>query len=184
VTRTTIEKDRFDELPVSIDRRGAHRAPRVTHPGVAFAWAALITGVIVGVGTLAIFAFNGRIDIVGFLFPASSNSSTAAPTAAPTVDPQATISIFNGTEQNGLGSQAGEALKRAGFTVGTISSSSETTATKTIVFYYQKGYEGAAKGVCQVLGATCTTKFTSAFSESGVPLTVVIGSDYLPSAAN
>jgi hypothetical protein len=184
VTRATIEKDRFDELPVSIDRRGAHRAPRETHPGIAFAWAALITGIIVSVGTLAIFAFNGRIDIVSFLFPAASNSSTAAASAGPTVDPAATISIFNGTEQNGLAVQAGDALKRAGFTVGSISSSSETTATKTIVFYFQKGNEGAAKGACQVLGASCTTKFTSAFAESGVPLTVIIGSDYLPSAAN
>lgn len=179
----TPEKDRFDELPLSVDRRGSHRAPIARRRAITFAWAALITGVLVLGGTIGLFASSGKLDVIAFLIPGARPAATPTPTAVPTVDAKMAINILNGTETEGLSSQVGDVLSKAGLTVGTKSNSSETSIKKTMVFYAQKSYEGAARGACKALGATCTIKFTNAYATSGAPLTMVIGSDYLTPAA-
>lgn len=180
----TPEKDRFDELPLAVERRGSHRAPLAHRKAVTFAWSALVTGVLVLAGTIGLFASTGKIDVLSFLLPGISPASTPVPTAAPTVDAKMTINILNGTATEGLSTKVGEVLSKAGLTVGTKSNSSETTVAKTMVFYGQKSYEGAARGACNALGATCIIKFTNAYATSGAPLTMVVGNDYLAPATN
>jgi hypothetical protein len=179
----TPEKDRFDELPLSVERRGSHRAPVARRRAVTFAWAALITGVLVLGGTIGLFASSGKLDVIAFLLPGIKPASTPTPTAVPTVDAKMTVNILNGTATEGLSSKVGDILAKAGVAVGTKSNSSETTVAKTMVFYGQKSFEGAARGTCQALGATCAIKFTNAYAASGAPLTMVIGSDYLAPAS-
>ncbi|MEN9752270.1 MAG: hypothetical protein RLZZ600_1317 [Actinomycetota bacterium] len=176
--KNTEERDRFDELPDGIDRRGSHRAPLVRRRVVTFAWAALVTGLLVGAGTIGLFAMNGKLDVVGFLLPGLKPTPSAIPTAAPTVDAKMTVNVLNGTATEGLASQVGEKLAAAGITVGTKSNSSETTVKHTMVFYSQKSSEGAARGVCKALASTCSIKFTSAYAASSAPLTLVMGKDY------
>lgn len=175
----SFETDRFDSVPEDVARRGSHRAPIVRRRVVTFGWSALATGVLVLAGTLGLFASTGKLDLLSFL-PAPS--ATPVPTAAPTVDPKMAVNILNGTPTEGLSSQVGDKLAKAGVTVGTKSNSSETTVTKTMVFYGTKTYEGAARGVCNALGSACIIKFTSAYATSTAPLTMVIGSDYLAAA--
>jgi hypothetical protein len=176
------EKDRFDELPLTVDRRGAHRAPIARRRAITFAWSALVTGVLVLAGTIGLFASTGKLDVVAFLLPGVHSVATPTPTVVPTVDAKMAINILNGTATEGLSSKVGDVLTKAGLTVGTKSNSSETSITKTMVFYAQKNFEGAARGACKALGATCAIKFTTAYATSGAPLTMVIGSDYLAPA--
>lgn len=177
------EKDRFDEIPSAVERRGSHRAPVVRRRVVTFAWASLVTGALVLAGTIGLFASSGKLDLVAFLIPGAKPVSTPTPTAMPTVDPKMSVNILNGTETEGLSTKVGEVLSKAGIAVGTKSNSSETTVKKTMVFYGQKTYEGAARGVCQALATPCSIKFTNAYATSGAPLTLVVGSDYLAPAA-
>jgi hypothetical protein len=180
---STPEPDRFDELPEGVDRRGAHRAPLVRRRAVTFAWAALVTGLLVGAGTIGLFAVNGKLDVVGFLLPGLRPTASAAPTAPPTVDAKMTVNVLNGTATEGLASEVGDKLAHAGVAIGSKSNSSETTVKHTMVFYGQKSYEGGARGVCKALASTCSIKFTNAYATSGTPLTLVVGNDYLVAAA-
>ena len=55
----TFPQDQFDEVPAELKRVGAHRAPRPRGRGaIAFAWAALATGVLVVAGLYGL----SRID--------------------------------------------------------------------------------------------------------------------------
>lgn len=177
--KTTQPADRFDEFTPELDRRGAHRAPVVRHRLITFAWAALVTGALVLAATIGLFASTGKLDVVAFIFPAISQGQAASATVAPTVDPQARISVLNGTSTEGLSSKVGDILTAAGFTVGNSSNSNQTNVEKTIVFYSDTANEGAARGVCKALAHTCVVKFTSAYSGNGTALTLVLGADYL-----
>jgi len=166
------------EAPARLERTGAHRAPVARRRWVTFAWAALATGLLVAVGTLGLFAYNGKLDIVAWLFPNGGGAATPTATAAPTVDPKMKINVLNGTARPGLAAEAGATLEKAGWVVAAKSSSNETTVKKTMVFYAVATYEGAARGVCQSLAAPCQIKFTQAFASSDVPLTLVIGANF------
>lgn len=168
--------------PVLLDRTGAHRAPVARRRWVTFAWAALATGLLVAIGTLGLFAYNGKLDVMGWLFP-NGGSATPTPTVPPTIDAKMSVNVINGTPRAGLAAEAADKLHNAGWTISARSNSDETTVKKTMVFYAVPTYEGAARGVCQSLGNPCQVKFTSAFSTSGAPLTVVIGADYATNSA-
>jgi LytR cell envelope-related transcriptional attenuator len=171
------EPDRFDELPTEIDRGGSHRSLRARRGGVTFAWAALATGVLVGLGTMGLFAYNGKLDIGKWIFPTHVTASPVVVVPA-TIDAKMAIAVLNGTATDGLASSVGDVLTKAGLTVSSRANSSETTVKKTMVFYAVRSYEGAARGACKALGSTCTVKFTTAYATSGSPLTMVVGANY------
>ncbi len=63
---TSFPRDRFDDLPVDLSRVGAHRAPAKRFRGlVAIAWAALVTGILVGAGVLGLNAIDARNGDIG-----------------------------------------------------------------------------------------------------------------------
>lgn len=169
---------RFDALPGKLERTGTHRLPSGRRRFVTFAWAALATGVLVAVGTMGLFAYNGKLDIIHWLFPNTVPTASPVPTAPPTVDPKMAVNVLNGTSREGLATEVGDKLVAGGWTVAARTNSSETDVKKTMVFYAVKTYEGAARGVCDTLGKPCQIKFTSAFANSGSPLTVVVGNNY------
>ena len=169
---------RLDALPETLERTGIHRAPSGRRRIVTFAWAALATGILVAVGTMGLFAYNGKLDIIHWLFPNTSPTDGPNPTVLPTVDPKLTISVLNGTAREGLATEVGDKLVAGGWTVAARSNSSETDVKKTMVFYAVKTFAGAALGVCQTLGDPCEVKFTSAFGNSASPLTLVVGNNF------
>ena len=169
--------DRFDEVPVDAARSGAHRAARAGVRGwMIFAWAALITFVIVAGGSTYILWSSGHLQRI--LTPTSSPTPTVVPTAEPTISADMAVNILNGTPIAGLGSTVSDFLASQGVKVGVKADASETDVTKTMVFYSKKEDEGAARGVCQALQNTCQIKFTQAYANSSAPLTLVIGADY------
>jgi len=174
--------DRFDDVPPEIQRVGAHRSSgRSASPWLIFAWAALVTGLIVGGSTAYILGSSGKLQ--AFLFPVITPTPTAVPTASPTIAPALAVNVFNATPIVGLATTVGDQLAAAGVPVGVKSNASVTDTKKTIVFYSTKGAEGAARGVCVALNNTCQIKLTSAYATSQAPLTLVLGADYrMPTA--
>src|SRR4051794_34201985 len=109
----TYPPDRFDKPPADLQRVGAHRAPRPGGRGwIAFAWAALATGVLVAVGVVAMFAINNSVVFNPFAggTPAPSPTASPTPTVQPTTDPSVTVIVLNGTTVDGLATQVGDLL--------------------------------------------------------------------------
>jgi hypothetical protein len=171
----TAPHDRFDDVPADLARVGAHRAPRPAGRGfVAFAWAALATGVLVGAGVLGLGAIEGRITNVG---PTTASASTAA-TVTPTVDPNIDVVLLNATTTNGLAGGAAGMIGQDGWKVGSTANASSTDVKTTTVYYTTASQAGAAAGLARSLGIT-RTALSQQFAVPGQSrLTVVLGADY------
>lgn len=182
----TYPKDQFDDLPDDILRVGAHRGPKLKGRGwIGFAWSALATGVIVLVSVYLIGQSNGTNLFGGTdSTTASTSTPTAIPTAKPVTDPtkasvkkrKITITVLNGTQTDGLQSDAAKVLKAAKWKVGSKATSSSNEITTTVVYYANSKNEDVARGVAIALGVG-SIRFSDAFQE-GAPLTVVLGSDF------
>ena len=185
----SFPRDQFDDVPDGDGRIGAHRAPARHGRGwIAFAWAALATGVLVVVGIFVLSRIDSAFELPtlpgagGGGSPAASASST--PTQAPITEPSAvpsdvaatlTISVLNGTPDDQLDDKAGAAIKNAGWPQPTLADSSSDKVKATTVYYSDAKYEGIARGIAKLLG-TSAVQLSDAFP--GATVTVVLGSDY------
>ncbi|MDN4597556.1 LytR C-terminal domain-containing protein [Leifsonia virtsii] len=176
-------RDRFDEIPDDLQRVGAHRAPRRRGRGwIAVGWAALATVLLVGAGIFGLSLVNGSIDFHG---PSGTGSRTASttptatptPTIVPTVNPSLNVNVLNGTAKEGLAASVGEKLKAAGWKVGALANADKTDLAATIVYYGDPANQAAALGVAQSLPGA-TIQQSTAFSDTGADITVVIGANY------
>ena len=186
----SFPRDQFDDVPAADGRVGAHRAPRRPGRGwIGFAWAALATGVLVLAGLFVLSRIDSSFQLQlpvggGGAGGTAGASASAAPTQAPITDPKAvpsdlaanlTISVLNGTAQSELDDKAGDAIKNAGWPDPARADSSSKSEKVTVVYYSDAQYEGVARGIAKLLGAT-RVQLTDAFP--GATLTVVLGSDY------
>jgi hypothetical protein len=196
---TRFPRDRFDDVADG-PRVGAHRgAGRRGRGWVVFAWAALATGVLVGIGVLALTLLNGSFqfdegDTAGA--PSSSASSVpsgsatpgddgsddtgsatpAAPSAAaPSDQGSTTLVVLNGTSTSGLAASGRTKLTTAGWTVTSTGDAGTTGAGQTIVYYQQESQAAVAEGVAKSLGVSAVQR-SSAFPNADV--SVVLGADY------
>lgn len=177
--------DRFDQVPDDLERIGAHRAPRPKGYGwIWVAWCAGAVIVIVGLGTLGIFAINGTLD-VSLPFSKSTATATATPTPTPTitpaVNPALNVFVLNGTTETGLAADATTRLTAAGWKNLTPANASSTDIKTTTVYYSDPKNEGAALAVSQELD-NAPIQVTQDFAASGADITVVLGTDYKPSS--
>lgn len=187
-------RDRFDvKGPSESARVGAHRAPERRGRGwVAFAWATAATVVLVIVGIVGLQLITDRLDLDA-VFPQQSASAppteaaSTAPPAPAVVDPEALVTVLNGTSTSGLGAKAAEQLARAGWSQNiAVSNADQRTVEKTIVYYQDPSQEGAARGLAEALGVgtiTMSDDFAvdaGASGETTFQLVVVLGSDYVP----
>jgi hypothetical protein len=183
----TFPSDQFDVLPDDLLRVGAHRGPKPKGRGwIAFAWAALATGVLVSIGLFFIALADGNFP---FAAPTSSSDATAAPevtadpTATPVTDPSTvvdrniSVTVLNGTAVEGLQGDAATVLEDAGWTVGSQATSSATDLTATVVYYSDAANEDVARGIAIALGVG-TVNLNDTFQ--GAAVTVVVGSDFVP----
>ena len=191
-----FDRDRFDDVPADLDRVGAHRAEKRPGSGwIAFAWAALAVGVLVGAGVVYLGVANNSFQFVN---PSTSGSAeaeapeteteteteTTAPAPTPSVTPLTdpsqvdasvtTITVLNGTATAGLAGSASDRLESAGWVVGTQGNASERVETST-VYYSAAEDEAAALGLAERLGIT-DVESSDAFP--GAAVTIVLGSDY------
>ena len=185
--------DRFDGVHDDIERVGAHRTGTPQHRGlVAFAWAALATGVLVGAGVLFLDINNNSFQ---FHDPSTASAAagattgaattpavTATPTTTPVTDPTTLdfavtkIAVLNGTTTSGLAAKATLALTDYGWKVATEGNATGSPATSTV--YYSAAApanHAIALGVAQRLGIT-TVAESASFPNASV--TVVLGTDY------
>lgn len=180
----TFPKDRFDDVPSGIQRVGAHRAPHRKGRGwIGFAWAALATLVLVGLGALAILSINGSLEngLLPFAGPSRTPSSSPTPSVTPTLDASLTVVVLNGTPTQGLAADASELLASQGWKVAEPANASQQDIEKTVVYYSDPANEGAALGVAESLEGRVKDvgiQRTDNFVETGVALTVVVGGDY------
>ena len=180
-------KDRFDDLPPDLNRVGAHRAvPKGGRGWIAFAWAALASGVLVLAGLLGI-AYLGNIDLG--LFPISSTPTptpTPTPTAEPLTDPALIATLgadraISITVLNGSGDAAKEAdavAKLAGWPIGTVTQAATSDIEKTTVYYSDPLNEDIARGIVVALGSGEIRLVPIELMPSAAPIVLVIGLDY------
>ena len=193
----TTSTDRFDSVPDDLLRTGAHRAaPKSGRGWIAFAWAALATGVLVAAGLFGLAVIRGSIALP---FTSASAASTAKPTSTPTspstvtptptaeakINPALAITILNGTKTKGLAALAGDSLLKQGWSgassrIGTRGNASSSDITKTVVYYGDAANVSAARAMALSLKVG-EIRLSPEFPKS--PITVVLGSDYVPPAA-
>jgi hypothetical protein len=199
---TRFPRDRFDDVADG-PRVGAHRgAQRRGRGWIAFAWAALATGVLVGVGVLVLALLNGSYSFNSSDSPSASASASATAKPSATSKPSAsssagsgsagsgsgsaaaatpaqqgttTVVVLNGTTTTGLASRASAALTGAGWQVASTGDAGTTGSTSTIVYYQQASQAAVAQGIAKQLGVTAVQQ-SSAFPNADV--SVVLGADY------
>jgi hypothetical protein len=179
----TYPPDRFDRPPTDLQRVGAHRAPRPSRGWRTFAWAALATAVLVGLGVLAMFVINNRISFtspLGSSAPSVTPEVTSTPTVQPTLDPAVNVIVLNGTNVAGLAGQVGDALAGQGWHVGSRSNASTKDVKTSAIYYGDRSLEGAARGLSSALGGM-PIQLSDQFAVQGEKrITVVLGADYTP----
>ncbi|MEF2976752.1 LytR C-terminal domain-containing protein [Subtercola sp. YIM 133946] len=172
-------------MPTDVARRGAHRGPKRRGRGwIVFAWAALATGVLVGLGVVGLFAVNNGNQFTGVFSgtgsSAAADTATPTPTVQPTTNPAANVTILNGTTTEGLATRAADQATTAGWTVGAEANASSQDVATSTVYYSDPANEGEAKGLAATLGGIAV-----AVSDQfpGADLTAVLGTDYVDPAA-
>jgi hypothetical protein len=182
-------QDQFDEVPTELKRVGAHRAPLPRGRGaIAFAWAALATGVLVVAGlyglsrldpnfTFALPDFGGSGNGDPAATPSTSASAVAPVTDPTTVDPALglSISVLNGSSTDGLQNTAADAILNAGWPDPARANATTRELETTVIYYRSTEFEGIALGLAQLLGVG-TIQLSDAFL--GAPVTIVVGGDY------
>lgn len=190
-TTTASTSDRFDEIPESVRRVGAHRVARSRGRGwIAFAWAALASGVLVVAGMYGLSLISDRVTFeipgVSEAAPEPTEEATEAPVAPPSVEPITdpaaaalpdgfTITVLNGTEVAGLGVQASDLLTAPGWPVGTVTAAAQTDLTATVIYFNDPALEGVAAGMAALLGVG-VLELSDAFP--GAPITIAVGADF------
>jgi len=187
---TRYPRDRFDDVADG-PRVGAHRgAQRRGRGWIAFAWAALATGVLVGIGVLVLALLNGSYSFDGSTSPSASSSASASASSSPSASAPAsqapaagtpadqgssTLVVLNGTTTTGLAAKASAALTSAGWKVTSTGDAGTTGTTATIVYYQQAAQASVAQGIAKSLGVTAVQQ-SAAFPNADI--SVVLGADY------
>ena len=187
---TRFPRDRFDDVADG-PRVGAHRgAQRRGRGWIAFAWAALATGVLVGIGVLVLALLNGSYSFDGSTSPSASSSASASASSSPSASAPAsqapaagtpadqgssTLVVLNGTTTTGLAAKASAALTSAGWKVTSTGDAGTTGTTATIVYYQQAAQASVAQGIAKSLGVTAVQQ-SAAFPNADI--SVVLGADY------
>ena len=180
-------QDQFDQVPPELRRVGAHRAPRPRGRGaIAFAWAALATGLLVIGGLYGLSRVNPDISFElpnfgGGEQPGASPSPSVSQ-VPPVTDPKTvpkeldlSISVLNGSSVAGLQNTAGDAIKDAKWPNPSRNNATKRDIAKTTIYYRTSDYEGIALGLAQLLGVG-TVQLSDNFP--GAPVTIVLGEDY------
>jgi len=186
-------RDRFDDIPDELVRVGAHRSPAKRGRGwVAFAWAALATGVLVVGGLYGLSRVNPAIS---FELPVIAggdgqpgSTATPEPEVEPLTDPtlvdpalNLSISVLNGSPTDGLQQSAADQIELAGWPKPSAAVAGAREETTTSIYYNGAQYEAIALGLAQLIGADPANIRNSDFY-LGAPVTIVLGADYEPPA--
>lgn len=180
--QTTAPRDRFDDIPSSRGRVGAHRAenPRI-RGWVVFLWALVATIVLVTVGIFGTLVASGRVT----LFPTPTPSATPTPTVTPVLDTTYSVLVLNATGQSGLATQTKDVIVAAGWdpTKVLASEAGQDDFPVTTVYYPYPEAQSAAAGLADAIGGA-RIQLSDVYQPEGQPdaaqLAVVLGLDRVP----
>jgi len=189
-------RDRFDDIPDDLARVGAHRVPAKRGRGwIAFAWAALATGVLVVGGLYGLSRVNPAISFelpdLGAGVADPGTTATPGPEVEAVTDPSLvdpalglSISVLNGSPTDGQQDAAVAQLTQAGWgepnlppISGAVAGSRETEVSS--IYYNGAQFEGIAKGLAEALGIDPANIRNSDFY-LGAPVTILLGADFVP----
>lgn len=174
------DRDRFDDVPRSHGRVGAHRAE---NPGMngwyVLLWAAVATIVLGGLGI-----FGAMIQMGKITFGEDPVPTVAQPSATPTgvVDTTYAVLVLNATATNGLAAGIRDQIVNAGWPADTVVASDADAQNfpQTTVYYATPDDKLAAMGLANVIGGAKTVQ-SDAYGNDAVAgqkqLTVVLGLD-------
>lgn len=156
-------KDRFDDFPASLKRRGAHRAPRGRGSKFAswlIAVASFILLVAIGVGVM--WMIDRQVQFIAQEPAETTPATTAAapdpettptPTAPEaTQDPNISVIVMNGAGVGGLAGATSDVLTSDSWNVVTVTDADSSDYASTIVAVGDEADLGAALGVVESLG--------------------------------
>ncbi|MEO5535678.1 MAG: LytR C-terminal domain-containing protein [Pseudolysinimonas sp.] len=188
----TQPRDRFDDVPDDLVRVGAHRAPARRGRGwVKFAWAALVTAVLIVAGLYGLSRVNPDVsfDLPNFGGgPTAGETESPAPVVVPVTDPtqvdpalNLSISVLNGSPTNKQAEAAANQIALAGWPTPAAANSTSREEKVTKIYYSSSDFEGIALGLAQLLGTDPANIVLSDFYP-GAPVTIILGADYVPPA--
>lgn len=155
-------KDRFDDFPRGLNRRGAHRAPRTRLSKLGswlIALAAIVVLVSLGVGVMWMIDRQVQFtEASGQTEPTPTESAQPAPSPEPEPEPTAVfdgeipVDVLNGAGAAGLATAGGERLGAAGWQVDRIDDADTTDHTATRIAVTNAEQLPIAMGVAEALG--------------------------------
>lgn len=174
-------KDRFDDLPVDLDRRGAHRAPRSRGAKLAsFLWGLAAVAVLVIFGLIAMNIIDNIVSgRAGGEQPAATETTGASPTATPTptpaVDPNLSLTVLNGTDIGQVATNYTAKLEEKGWTVDVTDGADSSNYDTTTVYFPNEATKAAAEQIVSDIGGGTTSMSPEIAGEGQI--VVVIGYD-------
>jgi len=177
------EKDRFDKLPHTRGRVGAHRGTRTRGLGWIWVLVALLVAAVLVFGTLRVLATLMDREFPWLGVP--TTSPTATETAAPPeitdpadIDPARGISIIvlNGTPEAGLQDDVYQQLADAGWPVTSKGNAGSREQLDTVIFYSNPADIDVARGLVDALGVG-EIQGVGPEQYPGASITIVIGED-------
>ncbi|WP_235563130.1 LytR C-terminal domain-containing protein [Microbacterium sp. Root322] len=178
-------RDRFDDVPRSSGRVGAHRAEAPGMNGwVVLLWSFVAALVLIIGGIFGSLVVMGRVS----LFPEAVPTAVPTPEETGVVDTSISVLILNGTPDEGLDTQMRDLLINNGWASDIVfaGDSSSQDFPATTVFYLNDEDELAAIGLAKLLGGAAVQQsdYYSGQTEDGQKqFTVVIGLDRSSSAS-
>lgn len=180
-------RDRFDAVPHTQGRVGAHRAE---NPGMrgwfVLLWAALATAALIAIGIFGAMIAMGKISF-GSAAPMPTVSRTAT-APAPSLDTSYAVLVLNATGVDGLAASTRDTIVNAGFAGEAVAASDADTQdfATTTVYYQSEADKPAAQALAGLIGATKIAQ-SDRYGDDVVPdqkqLTVVLGQDLVKDAA-
>lgn len=171
-------RDRFDDLPATTGRIGAHRAENPRGRGwTTLLWAVVAVIVIVGIGVSASLISQGRVSWL----PAEPPTASTDPGVVGVIDTSYSVLILNGTADDVIETTLRESLRGQGWAESAINSSraSVTDYPTTTVYYAAEEAASAAQGLADLIGAS-VVQLDADYPVPGTAatqLTVVVGID-------
>lgn len=170
-------RDRFDDVPRTSGRVGAHRAEAPRMNGwVVLLWSFVAALVLVIVGIFGSLVVMGRIE----LFPETVPSATPTPVETGVLDTTYEITILNATPDEGLDAQMRDTLLNAGFPTVYASDSGSQDFETTTVYYVDDADRLAAIAVADLVGGAEVEQsdfYADLNDGDAKQLTIVIGLD-------
>jgi len=170
-------RDRFDDVPRSSGRVGAHRAEAPGMNGwVVLLWSFVAALVLIIVGIFGSLVVMGRID----LFPEAVPTAEPTPVETGVVDTTFEVTILNATPDEGLDEQMRDTLLNAGFATVYASDSGSQDFETTTVYYVDEADRPAALGVADLIGGAAVEQsdfYADLNDGEAKQLTIVVGLD-------